>query len=159
VRYDNLEEEAKRRSQILEQAQSDLTSARASHAAAQTASLISRIGRPETGLRPLGPGTILIAVGGSLCGLALGLGLVFLTAPLGQSFGRRITDRLRGRRTTDIAAEASGRQTDHPARRAADSIRTPNADQPGRFADEKQTPSPANGRTSSVGQPVTQVGD
>jgi uncharacterized protein involved in exopolysaccharide biosynthesis len=136
VRYDNLEDEANRRSEILEQAQGDLTNARANQAAAQTASLISRIGRPETGDSPVGPGAFVIAAGGSVCGLALGLGLVFLSAPMGKNFGRRITDRLRGRRSTDLTPEAGRRETGQAHRRAADSVRSETAEQPGRRASD-----------------------
>ncbi len=160
VRYDNLEQEANRRSQILEQAQRDLTNARANHAAAQTASLISRIGRPETGDRAVGPSVAVIATAGSLCGLALGLGLVFLVAPIGQSFGRRITDRLRGRRSTDLTP-GTGRRENGQAqrRRAADDLRTASNEHPGRRASDfapAQSPAapPAPSPAPSVSQPA-----
>jgi uncharacterized protein involved in exopolysaccharide biosynthesis len=81
--YANRLAEVSRRTEIVSKAEHDLAEARASRAAAHSASLITRLDAPNTGEHPVGPSRasiVLIGIGG---GLMLGLGLVFLTAPLG----------------------------------------------------------------------------
>lgn len=77
--YSNLVAEATHRSLLLEQAERNLAQARASKAGAVAVSLISRIGTPETGSRPVGPGRAAIALMGILGGLLAGFGLLLLT--------------------------------------------------------------------------------
>lgn len=64
----------------LDQARRNLSVARAGEAAAQGASLVTRIGEPETGAYPVGPGRTVITAAGAVGGLMFGLGLVFLSA-------------------------------------------------------------------------------
>jgi uncharacterized protein involved in exopolysaccharide biosynthesis len=132
VRYFNLEDERTRRSQILEQAQKDLSIALAARAASQSASLITRIDQPEVADAPVGPGKSVIGALGGILGLAIGFGLVFLFAPTahGESIGRRWGDRIRGRRATDGAA--SSQPQGEPARRGEDRPVTDGCHQPSR---------------------------
>ena len=79
--YANAVAEVHLRTDTLKSAESQLAEARASQAAAHTASLLSRIDTPDTGAYPIGPSGSMIAAGGMLGGLILGLGLLFLTVP------------------------------------------------------------------------------
>ena len=79
--YANQVAEAKNRAVLLERAEQNLAEARAARASAKAASLISRIDTPDAGIRPVGPGRIVIALCGVLGGLLAGFGLVFLTVP------------------------------------------------------------------------------
>ncbi|BBO33509.1 GumC family protein [Lacipirellula parvula] len=64
----------------LNQARHNLSTAKAAEAAAQGASLVTRIGTPETGPRPVGPGRTIIALAGAVGGGMLGVALIFFTA-------------------------------------------------------------------------------
>lgn len=77
--YANLVATTKHRADILKTAQQNLSDARASQAAAHTASLISPLDHPATGSRPIGPGKTMIVLGGLVGGLLTGFGIVFLT--------------------------------------------------------------------------------
>jgi succinoglycan biosynthesis transport protein ExoP len=77
--YANLSAEVHRRTDTLKSAENQLAEARASQASAHTASLISRIDTPETGVNPIGPGRAVIVAGGAIGGLLLGLAILFLT--------------------------------------------------------------------------------
>jgi polysaccharide biosynthesis transport protein len=79
--YTNQVAEAKNRATLLERAQQNLAEARAARASAKAASLISRIDRPDAGIRPVGPGRIVIALCGVLGGVLAGFGIVFLSVP------------------------------------------------------------------------------
>jgi len=72
VEYEN-------RAAALGRAENHLAEARASHASANAASLISRIDDAQTGENPVGPGKAMIVVGGVVGGLLLGFGILFLT--------------------------------------------------------------------------------
>ncbi|MDZ4819322.1 MAG: Wzz/FepE/Etk N-terminal domain-containing protein [Planctomycetota bacterium] len=103
--YVNLLTDVKERGEVLAKTRKDLSDARASQAAALASSLITRLGQPDTGNYPIGPGKTVIVLGGFFGGLAAGLGLVFLIAPIGTFCGRRFTDYIgNGRRSTDHAA-------------------------------------------------------
>jgi uncharacterized protein involved in exopolysaccharide biosynthesis len=78
--YGNLVMATRQCGEILKTAQQDLSEARASQAAAHTASLISLVDKPDAGTRPAGPGRTMIVLIGLLGGLVTGLGVVFLTA-------------------------------------------------------------------------------
>ncbi len=109
ARYGNLVAEVEQHSRVVETIQKDLSKARASQAAARASSLLTRLDAPEASDSPVGPGRTMIVAGCTMGGLALGLGMVFLAAPL---------KRLRGRRKSDLvpgAADAS-----RVGRRAAD---------------------------------------
>lgn len=77
--YSNRIAMSQNRTELLEGARANLAEARAQQAAATNVSLISRIGRPDTGTKPVGPGTLMILVAGMFGGLTIGLGIVFLT--------------------------------------------------------------------------------
>jgi uncharacterized protein involved in exopolysaccharide biosynthesis len=80
--YANRLAEVQRRTEIVSKSVNDLAEARASRAAAHSASLITRLDGPSTGERPVGPSRSSIVLVGMGGGLMLGLGLVFLTAPV-----------------------------------------------------------------------------
>jgi uncharacterized protein involved in exopolysaccharide biosynthesis len=75
-------EEITQLTDVLQSAQQNLAEARASRAASHVASLITVIDQPETGTQPLGPGRMVILLSGMVGGLVVGLGIVFITAPL-----------------------------------------------------------------------------
>lgn len=77
--YSNLAAETTHRVELLEQAQRNLSQARASKAGADAVSLISRIGTPDTGSRPVGPGRATIALMGICGGILAGFGVLLLT--------------------------------------------------------------------------------
>lgn len=117
ARYANLVAAARQRSQAFEENQKALSDARADQSASGSASVLSLVDAPQTGDRPLGPGLSTIVAGGVGGGMALGLGLVVLLAPLGDGQGRRWSDFLPGRRSSDrqvgrrngdVAAAGSG---------------------------------------------------
>lgn len=101
--YDNLNNEVRSRTQILQDAERQLAEARASRDAATTTSLLTRLDEPVLGERPVGPGRTTIVGGMTLAGLFLGMGIVFLLTPLdgaapdhqrwNETLGRRISDR------------------------------------------------------------------
>lgn len=148
ARYANLADVVRQRGQIAERARKDLADARATVAAAQSASLISFLDAPEIGDRPVGPGKTAILTACGAGGLMAGFGLLFLVNPLGQGrsrrwsdiadMGRRATDFLRSRRSGDRAEQGrpsgdAGRRGDDraagsqsaPSRRAADPMAPP----------------------------------
>lgn len=133
VSYSNLVAETRQRSQMVEEAEKALAEARASQGPAQASSLITRLGQPQTGDRPLGPGTVVLVAGGLAGGLALGLGLVVLVAPSSVGHGRRWTDYLplAGRCKTDVVSQplVPGRRAEDQAygRRTTDVPATPAA--------------------------------
>ncbi|MEX0642216.1 MAG: hypothetical protein WD468_05920 [Pirellulales bacterium] len=79
--YANLVAQSKSRTVLAEEARRNLAEARASQAAARSASLIARIDAPDTGSRPLGPGRSLMVLFGVAGGFVVGLGIVFVTVP------------------------------------------------------------------------------
>jgi polysaccharide biosynthesis transport protein len=68
-------------------ARHNLSTAKAAEAAAQGSSLVTRIGQPETGPYPVGPGRTVITAAGAVAGMMLGAGLIFFSAgaPVTQS--------------------------------------------------------------------------
>jgi uncharacterized protein involved in exopolysaccharide biosynthesis len=85
AQYANLVAERNQRADILKTAEQQLAEARASEAAARTASLIAVIDAPVPSTAPIGPSKSMIVLGGLLGGLILGLGLVFLLVNPTQS--------------------------------------------------------------------------
>ena len=79
--YANQVTETKNRAMLLERSEQNLAEAHAARASAKAASLISRIDTPDTGVDPVGPGRIVIALCGVFGGLLVGFGVVFLTVP------------------------------------------------------------------------------
>ncbi|PQO46132.1 GumC family protein [Blastopirellula marina] len=100
--YANLVATVEKCNLVLREAHQRLADARANQRASETSSLITRIDTPTIGEYPLGPGKTVIAGGGLIGGLALGIGVVVLLAPTPGGNGRRWTDRLWGRRSTDV---------------------------------------------------------
>ena len=61
--------------------------------------------QPDAGTSPIGPGSAMILLGGMAGGLLGGLGLVFITVPIGEAWGRRRSDyQQAGRRNVDRTA-------------------------------------------------------
>ncbi|MBI1247548.1 hypothetical protein GC197_06835 [bacterium] len=112
--YANLVADVEKCNQVLRQAHEQLSDARANKLASEAASLITHIDTPTTGEYPLGPSKTVIATGGLVGGLLLGIGLVVLLAPSPGSQGRRWTDRLWGRRSTDVTTPDSNERRASP---------------------------------------------
>lgn len=91
--YANQVSQAKNRATLLERAEHNLAEARAAQASAKAANLISRIDRPDAGIRPVGPSSLVIVLCGIAGGLATGLGLVFLAIPTASPRPLVSTDR------------------------------------------------------------------
>jgi polysaccharide biosynthesis transport protein len=98
--YANQVTETKNRAVLLERAEQNLAEARAARASAKAASLISRIDTPDAGIRPVGPGRIVIALCGVAGGLLAGFGLVFLSVPVATSAGLPVNNKSNGHSTT-----------------------------------------------------------
>lgn len=105
--YANLVADVDKCTRVLRTAHEQLADAKANKRASETSSLITRIDQPTTGEYPLGPGKTVIAGSGLLGGLILGIGVVVLLSPMPGSQGRRWTDRLWGRRSTDTSTTPS----------------------------------------------------
>jgi uncharacterized protein involved in exopolysaccharide biosynthesis len=80
--YANQIEEVHNRGETLKRAQQDLAEARASQAAAHSASLITRLDSPAVGDHPVGLRRSMVVLLGTLGGLVTGLGILFLTVPM-----------------------------------------------------------------------------
>jgi len=88
--YENQTAEVKNRLALLERAEQNLSEARAARAAALAASLLSPIDATETGVKPLGPSRLTIALSGIFGGFLAGFGVLLLSVPpTGLSVGRR----------------------------------------------------------------------
>lgn len=100
--YNNLVNEVRQRSEILDRSSKALAEAKAAQAAAQSTSLLTPLEGPEADPNPLGPGPVAILLSALAGGWLIGAGLIFLIYPPPDAQGRRWTDRLRfGRRATD----------------------------------------------------------
>jgi len=99
--YGNLVADVRQRSEIVEKAQQNFSSARASEEAARASSLITRSGDPETGEDPIGPGRAQIVMFCTMGGLFVGMGLMLLITPLQRAKGRRFSDFFPTRRQSD----------------------------------------------------------
>lgn len=82
VGYASLNSDVIHRRALLEAAERQLADVRASQAVARKFSLIDRIGVPDAGSRPVGPGRLLIAMSGIAAGLIAGLGMFVVTVPV-----------------------------------------------------------------------------
>jgi polysaccharide biosynthesis transport protein len=74
--------EVRQQTENLTRAQQELAQARASQAAGESISLITRIDAPRTGPTPAGPGRATLVAAGLVGGLLVGLGLLVLTTPI-----------------------------------------------------------------------------
>ena len=81
VSYGSLNADVAHRRSVLENAERQLAEVSASQAVARKYSLIDRIGVPDTGSHPVGPGRMTIAATGVVAGLFAGLGILILTLP------------------------------------------------------------------------------
>lgn len=81
VNYGSLNADVMHRRTMLENAERQLADVAASQAVARKYSLIDRIGVPDTGSHPVGPGRMTIAATGIVAGLFAGLGILILTLP------------------------------------------------------------------------------
>jgi uncharacterized protein involved in exopolysaccharide biosynthesis len=90
--YASLTAEVVRRTETLKAAENQLAEARASQASAHTASLITRIDSPETGLSPIGPSRSMIVLGGAFGGFVLGLAALFLTVQSSPTVETEVED-------------------------------------------------------------------
>ena len=77
--YGNLVAKSKIQTDTLRTALNELAEARASGAAAHTASLLTPVDRPDTGSRPIGAGKTVILLSGIVGGLLVGIGWILLT--------------------------------------------------------------------------------
>jgi uncharacterized protein involved in exopolysaccharide biosynthesis len=80
--YANAVAQTQNHTALLETARRTLADARASQAAARAASLIDRVGLPDTGLYPVGPSRAVIMLVALAGGLLTGFGVLFLTVDL-----------------------------------------------------------------------------
>lgn len=87
VDYASLTRDVDHRRTLLETARRDLANVEASRAVSQKCSLINRIGTPDTGAKPVGPGRTMIALGGIAAGVVIGLGILFVTLPAPRAVG------------------------------------------------------------------------
>jgi uncharacterized protein involved in exopolysaccharide biosynthesis len=97
--YTNQVADVKNRAVLLERTQQNLAEARAARASAKAASLISRIDTPDAGIRPVGPGRMVIALCGVLGGMLAGFGVVFLSVPTTTTAGSQPAIASSGRAT------------------------------------------------------------
>ncbi|MEQ8787692.1 MAG: hypothetical protein RIC55_15420 [Pirellulaceae bacterium] len=81
--YANLVAEVVRRTEAVTKSEEEFGEARASRASAHTTSLLTRLDGPVVPESPVGPSRSSIVLIGLVGGLFSGLGLVFLTAPVG----------------------------------------------------------------------------
>jgi hypothetical protein len=79
--YTNQLAEVRERTNSLTRAQQELNSARASLAAGDVTTLVTRVDTPRTGPYPQGPGRSTIAAAAGAGGLLMGIGLLILTLP------------------------------------------------------------------------------
>jgi hypothetical protein len=113
AQYGNLAADVRHCNETLEKTRAALTEAQGIQSAARSASLITRLDAPETGIKPLGPSQPVIVLGGTLGGFLAGMGLVFLALPLHNLHGHRLSDYLPfGRRASDrmVGMSAEDRQ-------------------------------------------------
>ncbi len=126
--YGNLVNEVRARTQILQDAERQLSEAQAARDAAVSCSLITRIDNPQVGEAPEGPGRSTILAGTTVAGLVFGLGVVFLLTPLdgGAGYGRRRNDFSNplGRRAADQFPEARQPSLGPIDRRASQRVAT-----------------------------------
>lgn len=120
--YSNLVSDVKRCNDKLAEEYKKLSLARSSEASAfKTSVLITGKDEPNTGTSPVGPSAKLVVLGGAVGGFMLGMGLIFVTVPIGQMCGRRWSDYASsGRRAADRTAQANGGAT--PGRRGSDPV-------------------------------------
>lgn len=101
AQYNNLASNVRERLQNLATAQKQLSDAKANLLGAESSSLITLVDSPVVGAYPVGPGRTMIVAAGVAGGLIIGVGLLVLTSPGPVQFGRRLSDKLWGKRASD----------------------------------------------------------
>ena len=104
--YGNLVTDVKQRADILKNAQQMLAEARANQAGSRVASMITRVDTPDLGSAPVGPSRSQVVVLGASVGLILGLGLLFLTAPVTLATSP-IVDNVSSHRAEEVSPRGS----------------------------------------------------
>ena len=114
--YSKLDAEVRALTEMLGRAEAALSEAQASRSAALSTNLLSELGPPQVGDRPEGMSGSMTTLGSLIAGLVFGLGAVFLVAPgpTGPTYGRRLNDYLRGRRSTDPGNAQAGKSAAAP---------------------------------------------
>lgn len=114
--YSKLDAEVRALTEQLGKAEASLSEAQASRSAALSTNLLSELGPPQVGDRPEGLSGSMTTLGSMIAGLVFGLGTVFLVAPgpTGPTYGRRLNDYLRGRRSTDPGNARAGQPDSVP---------------------------------------------
>lgn len=79
--YSALNAENQHRTRQLEQAEKQLLDAQAARAGAEATSLVARVGEPDAGSKPIGPGKTMLLLLGVVGGLVVGVGCLLLTVP------------------------------------------------------------------------------
>ena len=100
------------RTRLLERAEQSLADARAAHASAKAASLLSCVDVPDAGVRPVSPSRALLVLAGIAGGLLLGFGVVFLTVqpvPAGEELAEPVPSRNTGKASATQANFSPGR--------------------------------------------------
>jgi len=106
--YSNLVSDVKRTNDKLAEEHKKLASARSSEATAFKTSVLSTRDDANAGTSPVGPNAKMIVLGGAVGGFLLGMGLIFVTVPIGQMWGRRWSDfASSGRRAVDRTTPAA----------------------------------------------------
>ena len=97
--YLNLAASVRQNQEKVKAITASLSEARGQLEAAAASSLITRMGEPTTGTKPIGPGRTMVFAGSCGGGFLLGLSLVYLLAPWQEAMraGRRSTDGYRRR--------------------------------------------------------------
>lgn len=96
AKYTSIVAAVQNHTRLVEVARKNLADARARHAAAHSASVISRIDGVEAGIKPIGPGRATLAAAGGVGGLCLGVGCLFLfgsqqsISPLAPALGENV---------------------------------------------------------------------
>jgi len=113
--YSKLDAEVKALNSQLADAEGALNEAQASRSAALSTNLLAELGPPQVGDSPEGISGAFLTLGAGFAGLVFGLGTVFLVAPgpSGPTYGRRFSDYVRGRRSSD--SQVPGQPTSAPA--------------------------------------------
>ncbi len=103
--YTNLVAEVEHFQVVLANSTRDLSMVRASHATAENTSLISTVDAPEVSTKPLGPQKAIVILVGMVGGLAIGLGVLFLTVPPVPQHGHRVLTQVPSQTTTTSQEE------------------------------------------------------
>ncbi len=141
--HEQLNQEVRSRTKILQDAERQLADTRAARDAALTTSLLTRIDDPVLGEKPVGPGRTTILAAMTLAGMFFGMGIVFLLTPLdgttpnsnrwNEQLGRRLSDRFPWLADKSPNGSPRRRRNDIERRQnKRDAAASTNVDRPGR---------------------------